>query len=845
MPRRSTVHPADIPSQSSNGNRGRLRSSKIKQAILTFNIPSFSRIFRKTTVHPDIPVPIEIPIENPIEIPIENPIENPIEIPIIENPIEIPIIEIANMWIENPSIDPYNKKVVPLSIHPQSRYVFLYKKIMDALINDIRGAFPQGYVLTIDDCKYIKNNLPIIHSIIDIPGNEYIKYDHLFIKYFVKKTKKYEYDKSYCEDSEIKLYLNIYDAIKRKNPTIKRETENQSSNSQSSKSQSSNSQSSNSQSFKNDNYELIEDLLKNNMDLSKTDLFICKLVINMCIDVKYILYMYEPMITLENYKIALHNKKTFEYVASLYNAEYVTEIIYNELYDQKGFIHYNNMSKSITEQILSPHNSEDIIEIYSKIISWIKINTKTEEKNMYDNNNILNKLIAIYDIILSLYARFFNKRINPKILIENNSQSGSQGSRKSGRKSGSQGSRKSGSQGSRNSGSQGSRKSGSQGSRKSGSRKLNPYCEKDVVDPFSQDPIHELGDKDRKYVVSILSYNKNAKKVNYYCFDTIEIYNYILNCIQNIKKIKNPFLTDINFTDDELDEICNKIKFLTDKPTYNSHVDIKVAYYESIVNNIKLINVQLNILEEKFKKLDGELHSKKRLLENFKNVLIQLRLQKEIKNLNTKIENLKKEIEKLEIENFYFQFENHSLQLEIIRLTQEELEFDEKYKKKNKYNNYLKISFTYEYNVEENNNFEGIYNCFLTINLADIQLPIINIIRPDDEKSNKIFNKDIPYITNKDNSFLVNFPIFKEKNKNSAVLNGIVMLNDYYIAKIGKDDISFPYKRKIFDDNLKKIAHLPPFEFEMNEDAETVFARFQEYIKTTTDQEYIKTTTDI
>jgi hypothetical protein len=49
---------------------------------------------------------------------------------------------------------------------------------MDALIKDIRIALPEeGYELTIEDCKYIKNNLPIIHSIINIPGNsEYITY---------------------------------------------------------------------------------------------------------------------------------------------------------------------------------------------------------------------------------------------------------------------------------------------------------------------------------------------------------------------------------------------------------------------------------------------------------------------------------------------------------------------------------------------------------------------------------------------------------------------------------------------------------------------------------------------
>ena len=57
--RGTTIHPSDIPPQLSNGNR-RPTSSKFYNFL---KIPSFPRMFRKTTVHPNIPVPIEIPIE--------------------------------------------------------------------------------------------------------------------------------------------------------------------------------------------------------------------------------------------------------------------------------------------------------------------------------------------------------------------------------------------------------------------------------------------------------------------------------------------------------------------------------------------------------------------------------------------------------------------------------------------------------------------------------------------------------------------------------------------------------------------------------------------------------------
>ena len=51
--------------------------------------------------------------------------------------------------------------------------------------------------------------------------------------------------------------------------------------------------------------------------------------------------------------------------------------------------------------------------------------------------------------------------------------------------------------------------------------------------------------------------------------------------------------------------------------------------------------------------------------------------------------------------------------------------------------------------------------------------------------------------------------------------------------------------------SLKKIAHLPPFHFEMNDNVEEVFSRFQNYIRRETDienniiQNYIRRETDI
>jgi hypothetical protein len=798
MPRRrSTVHPAYIPSQSSNGNRGRPRSFKIPN----FHNPFPTMFRRQTAIHPDIPQLN---------------------------------IEIANRWIENPLIDPYNKKVVPLSIHPKSRYVFLYKKIMDALIKDIRDAFPQEeYKLTIEDCKYIKNNLPIIHSIINIPSNsEYITYDHLFIKYFIKRTRKYKFDSSYCEDSEIKLYLNIYNAIKTKDPTIKKagfvaklkEYKNMANKALSRVpfKKTAVNQSSKSQSFAKDNYVLIKDLLKNNMDLDKTDISIGKLVLNMCIDFKYILYMQESMITLENYKIALHNQKTLKYVNYIYHMKFVNGNIYNDI---------ENYYNQISSQILPVHNVEEIKFIYRNIFF-----------NIYQTNQyIFNSYIAAYDTILSLYARFFNKYIDPSVLIKKDVVKLSKSS-----------------------------------SSKKDVVKLNSYCEKDVIDPISQDPIHELGEKDRKYVVTILSYNKNTKKVNYYCFDTIEIYNYILNCIQNIKKIKNPFLTDINFTDDELDEICNKIKFLTNKPTYNSHVDIKEAIKKRFPIRIKVVNKYLEFLQEikglievigKLQKLEAneeELEAEAikleaeairmvgfEILKNTKEELKQesedarklqeitrkeglgrnveiLRELKEIETRNKKLEEdveilqeiiIKGGLEELNNKLFIYESEYNEFENEAIRL----MDLHEE----NTYNNYLQLSLgegiEYEEGSEEYKKVDiiGEYNCYISINLGNMQLRIINSILADN------IDNDVSYLENKKNSFIIRLPIFKNVDYNDKIKIFMEKIGKELsklgkIGKLGEYDYKFPCR-----ENNKKIIDLPPFHFSMNEKAEEVFERFE------------------
>jgi hypothetical protein len=509
--RRTTIHNEGIPAQINNGNTPS-RHSKSKMPF------SFRNMGKRQTIHPVMPQLN---------------------------------IEIANTWIENPLIDPYTKNAIELSIHPKSRYVFLYKKIIDELINDVKKNFPRKNILTIEDCKYIKDNLPVLHTIINIEDEEYkknyhqdyyIKYDHLFIKYFVKRTRKYKYDSSYREDSEIKLYLDIYNSIKTKVPPPQKPTRkyivlkrllNRDI-----------PRSSKSQSFAIDDYNSIKELLINNMDLHKTDLSLGNLVMNLCIDIRFILYMYEPIITIENYNIALNNKKILEYVALFYKLNFVNGVIYDDI-----ITYYNDISEKIDKgKYKKTYKMLDCFYIYVQIIRTF---TKDEDDNdIKTNEYIFKKLIDIYDIIISLYSSYFTNKIDPRELIPE----------------------------------------GKSSSKKEGV-KLNPYCPKDVEDPITLNTISELDDdKKRKYIVNIFSYSNELEKENifYYCFDTIAIYNHILSCIQ-IRRFPFIPVNNMKLTDEQLDEICDKIKYFTTQPTYNSHADIKYLFYNKTTYNNHLV----------------------------------------------------------------------------------------------------------------------------------------------------------------------------------------------------------------------------------------------------------------
>ena len=93
--------------------------------------------------------------------------------------------------------------------------------------------------------------------------------------------------------------------------------------------------------------------------------------------------------------------------------------------------------------------------------------------------------------------------------------------------------------------------------------------------------MHEMK---QKYSSDIVSYDKKGKEFHHR-FETINLYNHILKCIENCEKPINPD-NRVELTDENLEEICHKIKFFAYKPTFNSHIQIN-----ALLNNCKHDNL--------------------------------------------------------------------------------------------------------------------------------------------------------------------------------------------------------------------------------------------------------------
>ena len=95
---------------------------------------------------------------------------------------------------------------------------------------------------------------------------------------------------------------------------------------------------------------------------------------------------------------------------------------------------------------------------------------------------------------------------------------------------------------------------------------------KNDIDPYTLEEFSDMTPKKQKYASDIIY--KNGTQEYHYRFDTVSIYNYILKCIDFCEKPINIF-NRVELTDDNIDEICMKIKHFTKKPTYNLSSEIR------------------------------------------------------------------------------------------------------------------------------------------------------------------------------------------------------------------------------------------------------------------------------
>jgi hypothetical protein len=439
-------------------------------------------------------------------------------------------------WKRNPLINPHDGTDIELSVNPKSEYVKLYKEFINIVIRDILLKKQQGYQLTIKDCKNIKDSLPDEHARIKVYGKKVILYDHLFIKYFIKKEKKYNYDEKYKEDIDIYLYLNVYNSIIKKLKPLPRKPI----------SQKPISQKSSSDSFGKTGvfYGVIKDLLKNNMNMNKADFSICKLIENLCRDIENLFVSKKFKMTREDYNIRKKNIEILDYASSIYELCEVTDLSWNKN-KMVDFINIKNDSKLIDyifleivllliyfdeSKLLKKKSYKEIFIILQKIYEKIDILadiSNIKYKTIYDHKY---KEVKEEDIIQSFIAPLEKEELDNKI---------------------------------------------------------NQIChgQPDFVSFYE---IKDLSYNNKKHI----TYIKYDTKI--FCFDTISIYNYIISCIEEIKDPDNPF-NRVKLTVDDIFTICDNLSKLTvnEEVLLGANI-IKIYYYLDVPVIINDNNVIIN-----------------------------------------------------------------------------------------------------------------------------------------------------------------------------------------------------------------------------------------------------------
>jgi len=569
------------------------------------------------------------------------------------------IILILKEWKENPTIDPYTGKQIDISIKDDSDYVELYQHTIDKLINHIlinKSGPSKNAILSVQDCRYIKEIMPNIHSKVEIKDTnnniiDTIYYDYLFMKYFLasnikiktKTVSKYKYDGDYYKDIEPYLYLIIYDAINESFASIAIKSQKI--------------------------YNTTEELLKSHhLNLSRYQFGLYQLgrfVEKLCVDIKNILYMHESNISTEKINLAIFNKEVLKYMLSIAKLKSTNLDIRNELshYYTNNYYNIVNGTYVLKKEVINSNSNRNnpqnnIYYIYTQIVEHIA-----------KDNNICKTLIDAYDTILKLYGdnnikntvfKYIkdpynsNKGIEPPIPIKaqlpidlqrykmlstaKDAVKNSSKERKlreyeeKWKKQLKEYEKKKDIYDRIYEGKVSIKQNKWDGNLFNKPKKLNKsednrpppsvlfvkYSNKikaftsashinksdssnkiDYVndsDPYTQEMFEDMHPNKQKYSSDIVYLDHNNKAFHYR-FDTVNIYNYILKCIENCKKPFN-YYTNSELTNDNLNEICKKIKHFTKKSTYNSYLDIRALLDNCKYENHLALNYKQEYLQQ-------------------------------------------------------------------------------------------------------------------------------------------------------------------------------------------------------------------------------------------------------
>ena len=589
----------------------------------------------------------------------------------------------ANKWKKNPTINPYTNEEISISFNPNGEYVRVYKRILDGLIIDIMKKKTKK-VLKIEECRLIKDSLPIEHACVFTDTSKdskyQIYYDYLFIVYFIK-SRTIPYDHVFQSDLNIYLDNAVYDTSQF--------TYNEG------------------EEYRNYHYTTeylyIHKFFKNYLlNMGESEFSIHRLVIKLCMDIyDLIQYMREPQmkskitnavidkvtfnINVLNYCKSLFVKIPFQYVEDflsnplrknnhVFTKELLLSVLaikeesvpkeYKDIFDEiiyymedeevassnvfdtliriynsilklyndnkKNYIQKNyikdpyNINKGIEPQIPIKQQLPRDLQMYKFRLNNFKnapANSSNERKlREFEEANSSNKRklkeieedmkeygekMKKYEFKKDVYDRIYEGKYSPKqrkelLSLNAYNRLKLEVSKRKTKSDGNDGLRHHSVYNTdlKALTTISDKKKRSNNSKSSSYNEVEGYYTNDT-DPYTQEAFSDMTPKKQKYASDIIY--KNGTKEYHYRFDTVSIYNYILKCIDICEKPIN-FFNRVELTDADLDEVCNKIKHFTKKPTYDSSSDIRPLLEDdcSKYNNYLSLSWK-EIIEEKDK----------------------------------------------------------------------------------------------------------------------------------------------------------------------------------------------------------------------------------------------------